>query len=136
MDEVWPGVPRCDVQLDQPITRYPEGDNILDPRARVVAKVARWRHTDKPFLAAERPQTLRDPPVTRDPGEAEPDMWQVHDPQSRLAVAQDELWFARRCLRVIAALGALAAGSLRCDDMAVGCERLRCQLPYVQHVPW
>ena len=42
MDEVWPGVPRCDVQLDQPITRYPEGDNILDPRARVVAKVARW----------------------------------------------------------------------------------------------
>jgi hypothetical protein len=33
---------------------------------------------------------LRDSPSARDPSEAEPDVWQVHDPQARLAIAQDE----------------------------------------------
>jgi hypothetical protein len=99
-------------------------------------KVARWRHADQPFFAAERPQALRNPPMPCDPGEAEPDMRQMHDPQPRLAIAQDELCLAGRCLGVVSVLGALAARSQRRDDLAVGCKRLRRQLPDVQHMPW
>jgi hypothetical protein len=72
VDEVRTGMPSRDVQLDQAIARHPEGSDVLDARARVVTKVARWRHADQPFFAAERPQALRDPPMPCDPGEAEP----------------------------------------------------------------
>ncbi len=54
VDEVRSGVPSRDVQLDQAIARHAEGDDVLDPRARVIAEVARRRHADQPFLAAER----------------------------------------------------------------------------------
>ena len=60
--------------------------------------------------------------MARDPGEAEPDMRQMHDPQPRLAIAQDELCLARRRLRVIAGLGTLAARPQWRDDLAVGCN--------------
>jgi hypothetical protein len=43
--------------------------------------------------------------VARDPGEAEPDMRQMHDPQPRLAIAQDELCLTGRGLGVVAGLG-------------------------------
>src|SRR5438552_6172822 len=120
-----PGMPGRDVQLDQAITRHPEGGDVLDARTRVIAEVAWWRHADQPFFAAERAQALRDPPMPCDPGEAEPDMRQMHDPQPRLAITQDELCLAGRDLRVVARLGALAARSQRRDDLAVGCKRLR-----------
>jgi hypothetical protein len=76
MDEVRPGVPSGDVQFDQAVAQHPEGGDVRDARLRVVAEVARRRHADQPFLAAERAQALRDPPMPRDPGEAEPDMRQ------------------------------------------------------------
>ena len=53
MDEVRPGVPGRDVQLDQVIARYPKGGDVLNPRARVITKVAGWRDADQPFLTAE-----------------------------------------------------------------------------------
>ena len=127
-------MPSRDVQLDQAIARHPEGGDVLEARARVITKVARWRHADQPFLAAERAQALRNPAVPRDPGEAEPDMRQMHDPQPWLAIAQDELCLARRGLRVIAGLGALAARPQRRDDLAIRRKRLRRKLPDVQHV--
>jgi hypothetical protein len=74
MDEMRPRVPGRDVQLDQAIAGHPEGGDILDVRPRITIKVARWRGADRPFFAAERAQALRDPPVARDPPEAEPDM--------------------------------------------------------------
>jgi hypothetical protein len=91
VDEMRPRVPSRHVQLDQAISRHAEGGDVFDAWARVVAEIARWRHTDEPFFVAERAQALGDPPVARDPGEAEPDMRQMHDPQPRLAIAQDEL---------------------------------------------
>src|SRR3984893_3082071 len=100
-------MPSPDVQFDQAIARHPEGGDILDARTRIIAKVARWRHADQPFLAAERAQALRNPAVARDPGEAEPDMRQMHDPQPRLAIAQGELCLTCRRLGVVAGLGAL-----------------------------
>src|SRR5438128_12659901 len=90
MDEVRPGVPSRDVQLDQAIARHAEGGDVLDSRPRVITKIARWRDADQPFFAAERPQALRDPAMPCDPGEAEPDMRQMHDPQPPLAIPQDE----------------------------------------------
>jgi len=74
MDEMWAGVPGRDVQFDQAIARHQEGGDILDARARIIIQVARWRDADQPFFAAERAQSLRNPPVARDPGEAESDM--------------------------------------------------------------
>jgi len=55
VDEVRPGVPSRDVQLDQAIARHPEGGDGLDARPRVITKVAGWRHANQPFFAAERP---------------------------------------------------------------------------------
>ena len=81
VDEMRAGVPGGDVQFDQPIARHPEGGDVFDARARIIAEVPRRRDTDQPFLAAERAETLRDAPVPCDPGEAEPDMRQLHDPQ-------------------------------------------------------
>src|SRR5437764_7726545 len=129
-----PGVPGRDVQLDQAIARNPEGGDVLDARARVITEVARWRHPDQPFFAAERAQALRNPPMPCDPGESESDMWQVHDPQPRLAIVQNELCLAERGLSVVAGLGALTTRSQRGDDLAVGCKRLRRQLPDFEHV--
>src|SRR5712671_4528466 len=119
MDEVRAGVPSPDVQLDQLVARHPECDDVLDARARIVSEIARWRDADQPLLAAERAQALGDPPVSRDPGEAEPDMRQMHEPQPGLAIAQNELCFTGRDLGVVAGLGALAAGSQRRDHLAV-----------------
>src|SRR5712691_1416690 len=130
-----PGVPGRDVQLDHAIPGYPEGDDVIEARLRVVAKVARRRDADQPFLAAERAQAWRYPPVPRDPGEAEPDMRQMHDPQPRLAVAQDKPCLAGRHLRVVTGLGALAARTQRRDHLTIGRKRLRRQLPDVQHTP-
>src|SRR5438477_10600159 len=104
-----PGVPGRHVQLDQAITPHPEGGDILDARAGILIKVARWRVADQPLFAAERAQALRNPTVARDPGEAKPDMRQMHDPQPRLAIAQDELRLTGRGLGVVARLGTLAA---------------------------
>jgi hypothetical protein len=80
-------VPGRDVQLDQAITRHPEGGDVLDARTRVIAEVSWWRHPDQPFFAAERAQALRNPPMPCDPGEPESDMWQMHDPEPRLAIS-------------------------------------------------
>src|SRR5437764_8733612 len=77
MDEMRPGMPGPDMQLDQPVARHPERDNVLEARACVVAEIARRRHADQPFLAAERAEALRDPPMPCDPGEAEPNMRQT-----------------------------------------------------------
>ena len=74
MHEMRPGMPGRDVQFDDAITRHPEGDDVLDARRRVVAKVPGRRDPDEPFLAAERAQALRDAPMPRDPAKAEPDM--------------------------------------------------------------
>src|SRR5271165_5378176 len=93
MDEVWPGMPGRNVQLDQAIARHPKRSDVVDARARVVAEVARRRHADEPFFAAERAQALGDAPVPRDPAETQPNMRQMHDPQPRLAIAQDKLCF-------------------------------------------
>src|ERR1700757_2520440 len=90
MDEVWPGVPARDVQLDQLIPRYPEGGDVLNPRPRVITEVAGWRDADQPFFAAKRSQALGDPPMPCNSGEAKPDVRQVHDPQPRLAIAPGE----------------------------------------------
>ena len=59
----------------------------------------------------------------------------VHDPQPGLAIVQYELCLARRGFRIVAGLGALAAGLERPDDLAIGRKRLRGQLPDLQHVP-
>ena len=104
-----PGVPGRDVQLDQAIAWHPEGGDILDARAGIIIKVARWRDADQPFFAAERAQALRNPPMARDPPEAESDMRQMHDPQPRLAIAQDELCLTGRGLGVVTGLDTLAA---------------------------
>src|SRR5262249_17852517 len=125
VDEVGPGMPRCDMQLDQAVPGHPEGNDILNARPCVVAEIARWRHADQPFLAAERAQALRDPPMPTNPAEAEPDVWQMHDPQPRLAVAEDELRLACRRLGVVAGLRALATCLQWRDDLAVGGKRLR-----------
>ena len=61
-------------------------------------------------------------------------MWQVHDPQPRLAIVQNELCLAERGLSVVAGLGALTTRSQRGDDLAVGCKRLRRQFPDFEHV--
>jgi len=103
-----PGVPGRDVQLDQVIAWQPEGGDILDARAGIIIKVARWCDADQPLFAAERAQALRNPTVARDPGEAKPDMRQMHDPQPRLAIVQDELCLTRRG-GVVAGLDTLAA---------------------------
>ena len=55
MDEMRPGVPGRDVQLDQAIAWHPEGGDILDARPRIIIKVARWRDADQPFFAAGLP---------------------------------------------------------------------------------
>src|SRR5207237_2227784 len=81
VDEMRPGVPGRDVQLDQAIAWHPEGGDILDARPRIIIKVARWRDADQPFFAAERAQALRNPAMAGDPSEAEADMRQMHDPQ-------------------------------------------------------
>jgi hypothetical protein len=107
MDEMRPRVPGRDVQLDQAIAGHSKGGDILDTRPRIIIKVARWRDADQPLFAAERAQALRDPPVARDPAEAESDMRQKHDPQPRLAIAQDELCLTGRGLGVVAGLGTL-----------------------------
>ena len=136
VDEMRPGVPGRDVQLDQAIARHPEGGDVLDARTRVITEVAWWRHPDQPFFAAERAQALRNPTMPRDPGEPESDVRQMHDPQPWLAIAQDELRLPGRGLGVIAGLGGLAARLQRCDDLAVGRKRRRRQFPDVHHVPW
>src|SRR5271155_648094 len=118
------------------MARHPESGDVLDARPCVITKVARWRHADQPFLAAERAEALRDPSMPRYPGEAEPDMRQIHDPQPRLAIPQDELCFARRAFGVVVGPGTLAARSQRRDDLAIRCKRLGRQLSDVQHVPW
>jgi hypothetical protein len=120
MDEMRPGMPGRDVQLDQAITRHSEGGDVLDARTRVIAEVAWWCHPDQPFFAAERAQALRNPPMSCDPGEPESDMWQMHDPQPRLAISQNELCLAERGLGVVASLDALAARPQRRDHLAVG----------------
>ena len=70
-DEMRPGVPGRDVQLDQAITGHSEGGDILYARPRIVIKVARWRDADQPLFAAERAQALRNPAMAGDPSEAE-----------------------------------------------------------------
>jgi len=115
-----PSVPGRDVQLDQAITRHPEGGDVVNARTRVITEIAWWRHPDQPFFATERAQALRNPPMPCDPGEPEPDMWQMHDPQPRLAISQNKLCLAERILGVAAGLGALAARPQRRDDLAVG----------------
>src|ERR1700732_245775 len=104
-----PGVPGRDVQLDQAIAWHPEGGDILEARARIIIQVARRRDADQPFFAAERAQALRNPAMAGDPSEAEADMRQMHDPQPRLAIAQDELCLTRRSFGVVAGLDTLAA---------------------------
>jgi hypothetical protein len=69
VDEVWPGVPSRDVQLDQAIARHPEGRDVLDARPRAITKIARWRDADQPFFAGERAQALCNPPMPCDPGD-------------------------------------------------------------------
>src|SRR5215472_9978521 len=123
MDEVRAGVPSRDVQLDQALARYSEGGDVFNARSRVLAEIAGWSHADQPLLAAERAQALCDPPMSCDPGKAESDMRQVHNPEPRFAIAQDEFRLARRRLRVVAGVGALAARFQRRDDLAVGCKR-------------
>ena len=73
------------------------------------------RHRNQPFLVAERAQALRDAPVPRHPGEAQSDMWQMHDPQARLAIAQDELCLAGRGLWVVAGRGPWPPVRSGCD---------------------
>ena len=53
MDEVRPGMPGRDVQLDQAVARHPEGGNVLKPRPRVITEVAGWCHANQPFFAAD-----------------------------------------------------------------------------------
>src|SRR6516164_2242425 len=130
-----PRVPSRDVQLDQAIARHPERDDVIDTRARVIAKVAWWRDTNQPFFAGERAQALRDPPMTCDPGKAQSNMRQMHDPQPRLAITQDELRLTGRGLRVVTGLGTLTAGSQRRDDLAIGRKGLSRQVFDIQHAP-
>ena len=110
VDKVRPRMPGPDVQLDDAVAGDPKRDDVFKTRPRLIALIARWRHTDQPFLAAQRTEALRDPAMTRDPGEAEANMRQVHDPQSRRAVCQDEVRLARCGFRVVMGLGALPAG--------------------------
>ncbi|MGH7036807.1 MAG: hypothetical protein ACREE1_01535, partial [Stellaceae bacterium] len=44
MDEVRSGMPGCDVQLDQPVARDPEGGDVCEARTRIVAEITRRRH--------------------------------------------------------------------------------------------
>src|SRR5438105_4510877 len=104
MDEMRTGEPGRNMQLDQAIARQPEGDDVSNARPRLVAEVARRCDADQPFLAAERAQALRDPPMPGDPGKAQTDMRQMHDPQPRLAIAQNQLCLADGSLRIIAGL--------------------------------
>src|SRR5690242_20001716 len=67
VDEMRPGVPSRDVQLDQAVARDPERGDVLKAGPRVVIEVARWRHADQPFLVAQRAQALGDPAMPRDP---------------------------------------------------------------------
>ena len=83
------------MQFDQPVAGNAERHDVFDPRPRVVGKVARRRHADQPFPAAERAEALRHSPVTGDAAEAEPDIRQVHDPQSGRAVLQYEIGLGR-----------------------------------------
>src|SRR5215472_15693987 len=136
VDEMRPRMPGRDMQLNQAIARHPEGYNVLNARTRAIAEIARWRHADQPFFGAERAQALRDPSVPRDPGEAETDMRQVHDPQPRLAIPQHELCLVCRRLGIVAALAALATRPQRRDDLPIWCKRLGRQLADVQHVRW
>src|SRR5215472_17128377 len=136
VDEVRAGVPGRDMQLDQAIPRHPESHDVVDARARVIAEIARWRHADQPFFAAERAQALRDPSMPRDPGEAETDMRQVHDPQPRLDIPQHELCLVCRRLGIVAALAALATRPQWRDDLPIWCKRIGRQLADVQHVRW
>src|SRR5438270_7822590 len=53
----------------------------------------------------------------------------VHDPQPGLAIVQHEFCLAWRGLRVVAGLGALAAGLERPDDLPIGRKRFRRQVP-------
>jgi hypothetical protein len=46
MNEVRSGVPSRGVRLDDAITRYPEGDDILQARPRIVAEITRRRDAD------------------------------------------------------------------------------------------
>ena len=50
MDEMRPGMPGRNVQLNQAIAWHPEGGDILDARAGIIIKVARWRDADQPTL--------------------------------------------------------------------------------------
>src|SRR5438270_13314561 len=59
----------------------------------------------------------------------------VHDPQPGLAIVQHEFCLAWRGLRVVAGLGALAAGLERPDDLPIGRKRFRRQVPDLQDVP-
>src|SRR5277367_1455233 len=134
VDEVRSGVPRRNVQFDQAVTGYPEGDNILEAGPPAVAQITWRRHPDQPFLAAQRTEALRDSTVSRNPAEVEADMRQVHDPQPRFAMTQDKLRLTRRGFGVVVGLCALAARAQRCDDLAIRGKRLRRQLPNVEHV--
>src|SRR5215469_9064782 len=134
VDKVRPGVPCRDMQFDHPVARNPEGDDIREARPRLVGEIARRRDTDQPFLAAERAEALGDLAVSRDAGEAEPDMRQMHDPQARLAIAENQLRLARRVLGIVMdGADPLPAGAQRRDDLAVGRERLRGQFPDIEH---
>ena len=46
MDEMRPRMPSRDVQLDDAVARYPESDDVFEARARIIAKVARWRYAN------------------------------------------------------------------------------------------
>src|SRR6267378_2854759 len=43
VDEVRPGVPSRDVQLDKAVARHPEGGDVLNPRPHVITEVAGLR---------------------------------------------------------------------------------------------
>src|SRR5437763_6335174 len=105
MHKMRPGMPGRDVQFDDAITRHPEGDDVLDARRRVIAKLARCcpggRDADQPFLTAERAQALRDAPMPRDPAKAEPDMRKVNNPQPGPAIVKHDLCLAARGLRIV-----------------------------------
>src|SRR5204862_239227 len=94
MHKMRPGMPGRDVQFDDAIARHPDGDDVLDARRRVIAKIPGRRDPDQPFLAAERAEALRDAPVPRDPAKAEPDMRQEEILEPGLAIVDPHhhLW--------------------------------------------
>ena len=65
VDEVRPGVPGRDVQLDQPIARHAEGDDVLDARDRVVTEQGELRPHINVFVGEESIRSARgfDTPV-------------------------------------------------------------------------